>query len=638
MRLRFFAVGLPLLLAPAMAAAIDCEAVRGAPAISQHYVQLTLDRADAGISYAQSSREAADFFSLYVPGWARNIGGTMAALVNSRQALTVRSDDLSGATACLRYDQILLECKIDEVRRAMDAELQRGSFVGILRLQKLVLFLQERLDHLTLGSTDGSYADGRWDFNQLFDENEPEELPEPLCPFHSDYTPPRMTGYGCDTTILETIVSNASDMSFAQAELDALRKIESEIEEFRKITDLMNASTGNEQVRVVVLIGTARESKNGVASQADLARRTNLSDFATTAWPPNVLEGSDWGQVYTDLSEDAAEGAAQIDMDLLRQKVDAFAANVDPRDDEVFITAYFWHDNTGIIITNPAYMLTNVNDRFLFSVEPYSPLEGSSPGVKRSHKTIIGCQEETGFCSDDSELVCGSTEFCASKGKGECLRDDSSPTIPKRALRGAFSYTTDHLRLLTDFAQKRIEDGFSRTFPAAWAPVEDLPEGYSTEERPGDTVIPGMVPTTIRQNFRTISGIQGRSEGWIFPEAVDSQLEIAESLSDMRASIGELSRLASTKTGVRAFVIDFAYFLRRTCLFRPCQRSLEQIIRISLEDACFPYTDGDFLKDTPENPRWKKCAMAACIQVDDEEGEPIELPGNCEEILPPPPE
>ncbi len=630
MRLRFFAIGLPLLLAPAMAAAIDCATISDLPAISQHYVQPTLDRANAGIAYATASREAADFFSLYVPGWARNIGGTMAALVNSRQALTVRSDDLSDATACLRYDQILLECKIDEVRRAMDAELERGSFVGIMRLQKLVLFLQERLDHLTLGSADGSYADGRWDFNQLFDENEPEELSEPLCPFHSDYTPPRMTGYGCDTTVLETIVSNASDMSFAQAELDALEKIESEIEEFRKITDLMNASTGNKKVRVVVTIGTAR--------QADPNNLPNLSDFATTTWPPRVLESSDRGNMFfTDLSPDAAEGAAQINMDVLRQKIEEYTMDLDQSDGEVFINAFFWHDNTGIIVTNPAYMLTNVNDRFLFSVEPYAPSE-EGPSARRPHLTLIGCQEETGFCSDDSELVCGSTEFCASKGKGECLRDDSSPTIPKRALRGAFSYTTDHLRLLTDFAQKRIEDGFSRTFPAAWAPIEDLPEGYSTEERPGDEVIPGMVPTTIRQNFRNISGIQGRGEGWIFPEAQDSQLEIAESLSDMRASIGELSRLASTKTGVRALVIDFAYFLRRTCVFRPCQRSLEQIIRISLEDACFPYTDGDFLKDTPKNPRWKKCAMAACIQVDDGEDNQIELPENCEEILPPPPE
>jgi hypothetical protein len=53
-----------------------------------------------------------------------------------------------------------------------------------------------------------------------------------------------------------------------------------------------------------------------------------------------------------------------------------------------------------------------------------------------------------------------------------------------------------------------------------------------------------------------------------------------------------------------------------------------------LQDECFPYTNGQFLSDTEDDPRWKKCALAACIQVDDEDGNPLQLPGNCEEILP----
>ena len=165
--------------------------------------------------------------------------------------------------------------------------------------------------------------------------------------------------------------------------------------------------------------------------------------------------------------------------------------------------------------------------------------------------------------------------------------------------------------------------------------TEDLPkDGAAAKKRAEDDAILYSARTGLRILFRSVSGIQGREEGSIFPEATDSQLEIAESLSDMRASIGELSRLASKPTGVRAFVVDLAYFLRRTCAFRPCQKSLEQVIRISLQDDCFPYTNGEFLSDSESSPRWKKCAMAACVQVDDENGNPIQLPGNCQEILP----
>lgn len=506
-RLRF-AAGLVLLLAPALASAqVDCGQLDDLEAISQHYVQPALDRADAGIAYAAEATTNVDFFSFYLPGWARNISGTLARVIDSRQRLTDRAGDLATTTPCLRYDQILLECKMDEVRRALDTELERGSFAAIMRLQSLMLFLQERLYHLERGSADGSYADQRWERLYAFDKEPVAPLTEPLCPFHSDYTPPRMTGYGCDADALAAV--GAYGLGFVTAELEGLRSIEGEIDRFRQIIPLLQS----------------------------------LESPGSGQQPPPVAD--------------------------------------------------------------------------------------------RTHQTLVGCQEETGTCSDDSALVCGSDEFCASKGKGVCLRDVRSPTIPKRSLRGPFSYPRDHLQLLSDFVEKRIVDGLSRTFPDAWTKTEDLPlDSPVREDRKRDNMLLGTSRTSLRVFFRSVSGVQGREEGSIFPEAQDSQLEIAASLSDMRAAIGELSRLSSQPTGVRGFVLDMAYFLRRTCVFRPCQKRLEQIMRITMADACFPYTNGEFLGDSSDSPRWKACAMSACIQVDDENGNPLQLPENCQEILP----
>ncbi len=504
-RVRLLLIGLPLLALPTFVHAIDCASLPTTiEPISQHYVRPVLDRAKRGIAYAQESKNNSDFFPYYLPGWARQIAGTMGQLIDSRQRLTVRTAELETASACVRFDQLLIECTMNDVRVALDAALTRGSFFGIMQLQSLMLFLQERLEILSSGSADGSFADATWEIQRLFDREQPTPLTEPFCPFHSDYTPPRHTGYGCDISVLTSITQSigTGTIPFIDAELEGLQAIERETNAFRQILPLLQAA----------------------------------AQSSSTSSAP------------------------------------------------------------------------------------------SEPG----HRILIGCQEETGTCSDDASLVCGSSEFCASKGQGTCLRDEASPTIPKRAVRGPFSYSKNHLRLLTDFVAKRVDDGFSRTFESDWARIEDLPAGSDALfERENDILSMIGARTENRVYFQSNSGLQGWHEATVFPEATDSQLEIAASLSDMRTSIGELSRLASTKLGLRSVIIDLAYFLRRTCAFRPCQQTLEQIIRIALEDVCFPYANGEFLNDTVENPRWKTCAEAACIQVDG-----ANLSGTCQSVLP----
>jgi hypothetical protein len=44
--------------------------------------------------------------------------------------------------------------------------------------------------------------------------------------------------------------------------------------------------------------------------------------------------------------------------------------------------------------------------------------------------------------------------------------------------------------------------------------------------------------------------------------------------------------------GLRAFVRNFAWYIRRSCIFRPCNERLEQILKLNFADSCFPYTGG----------------------------------------------
>lgn len=539
-------IGFTIFTAPVLAyAQLDCEQLRDALPISTHYVGPAIQRAQDGITYATEAQTNDDFFSYYLPGWAHSVASSFAQLVGGQQQGTQRIGNIAETTACLRYDQILLECALKRVEKALDAELERGSFFAIMQLQSIVVFLQERLEHLALGSEDSSHEDATYATKHLFDRDDPPEQTEPLCPFHSDYTPARMTGYGCDATVLRTIQSRVPQnaLPFVQAELDGWTAIRNEIASFQEAIP---------------------------------------ASFRSTASTINVKQ-----------IRYRAEGQAH----------------------------YYWacHDEYGNNLEPPVY------DR--------DPPSGWCFGFRLDeHQTLIGCQENIGTCSNDTSLLCGSDEFCASKNAGLCQRNADDPTIPKRAVRGVFSFPRDHVRILTDFMEKRINDGLARTFPPSLSRFEDLPEGGDDAlSRASDDNLLISGRTSKRVFFRSISADQGRREGAIFPEAQDSQLEIADALSDMRTSIGELSRLASQPSGMRTFIAEFAYFLRRTCAFRPCQKSLEQIIRISLADSCFPYTNGQFLSG---GPAWKQCAMDACIQVDDEEGNPLELPEQCEEILP----
>lgn len=72
--------------------------------------------------------------------------------------------------------------------------------------------------------------------------------------------------------------------------------------------------------------------------------------------------------------------------------------------------------------------------------------------------------------------------------------------------------------------------------------------------------------------------------------------ETADAFAPLTQTIGDLSHLAHDKdTSVRSLrdmVQDFAYFLRRSCMNRPCNDRLDTILSTVATDACFPYTSG----------------------------------------------
>lgn len=566
MRLRYlFAPALLLLLAAPSAYAAPsavCQQVKTLEPVSSHYVKKVLERADEGLTYIRTATDNPDF-DRYRPTWTRNIASGWSELIDSTITLQYEEQELTRVTACLQFDQLLLECKMDEVREELHAQLDRGSVGAIRKLLPLLSFLQERKRQLQLGALDPLYSDPSWGGKYDFDSpnevwccplgvpgntcaetteetcslnsgmsfktlNEcnaygcvaPDSTPPPaddvLCPYDADYAPPFQSGFGCD---IETMQPRSAYAPL-QAELEALSIISQQVKKYQS-------------------------------------------------------------------------GALAF-------------VEVQQRIDE------------------------------LFGNESTTP----EPPPEREHLVAYGCGWTGGYCGDDEErrcqqdsdceeyITCNRPEkVCKSNRLIRCNRDDQCPSgdtceeekeLPaSREVRGPFSFKKDQISILSEFLASRVAQDVSREFRDDLKSPNEFEKNEQTErdlrEFEDKNPIFWITRLGLRMNIQGQGREPARREALIYPEAVDAPLEIAESLKDLREAVSKLSTLASKKDGVRRFVSRYAYFIRRTCIYRPCNLMLEQVIRIVTADECFPYTNGEYLSDSAGDSRREKCKTGAGI-------------------------
>lgn len=487
--------GLLLSLLPFSASAAEsqlCNALKDLEPISSHYVKKVLERANKGLENVRGASQNPGF-EQYLPSWARQIGGVTNSLIDSYLTINVAQTDLLDATACMRVDSILIDCKLKETHDELQAQLKKNSIWGIIQAEALLGFLRERKVHLVRGALNPNYEDPTWKEQWRFDTQSSSSSSasaigggsssassQGMCPFDSDYAPPGNDGYGCDESLLQKI----SAYKQAETELKGLEALSQEVDKYKQLG----------------------------------------KEFAELERQLNELHGN-------------ASSASGV------------------------------------------------------------PEEQADEG----HKELSGCQDET-----------------------------PPDTLRLRSVRSPFSYKKNEIKILSDFVAKRAAEGIFREHSDALKNPEEFEDEKKRERAEnGNNPLIQLFRNAARQFFDTVNQFQGKNEGIMFSTAPDSTLEIANALQDLRKSVGELSRIATQKEGLRSFVIRYAYFLRRSCIYRPCNNSLERILRTAYADECFPYTDGQFLQDSAGDPRWKKCAEAACIEV-----EGAELPGRCKDILP----
>ncbi len=563
--LRFMLTG--ILLSPLLAAGtvhgqdFSCDALDNVDPVSA-YTRAVLDRADDGLEFARQAGQTDEFLQM-LPGWMLTVASTWSGLTDTDVQRVLTADELPDASACLQLDLALIDCKIEEVRQEQRERTSQESIFGIARLNALAEFLNERRRHLQTGALDPGYIDPSWGNVYAFDD--PQEV---WC---------------------------------APQEVDRTCEREDRIECEEKG-------------------GTSYETWDGCMAAGALPSDAPDDTGIMCPFDADYAPPFDSG-FGCDI--ETLEAGSRRNYEPVKAELEALQL----LNDEL--------DRSRQSSIRLLELQKEIDE--LFEVESTVP----PPPAQRIHLNAFGCGWMGGYCDDGERRRCVSDSDCDENVRcdypqklcrenralrcdsddqcgnyGPCI--DAEQTARERSLRGVFSIEKDQIGILTTFLNVRSLQDVSRIFPVDLAAPNELPSGNSDliDQRTAEFASPLF--RTIAENFRTTfqswSRVQSRLESLIYPEAIDSPLEAAHSLSDLHAAISEFSRQASTKEGVRNFVTRFGYFLRLTCWKRQCSELLERAIRISTTDECFPYANGEYLNDNESDPRWEKCKEAAGIQ------------------------
>jgi hypothetical protein len=127
-----------------------------------------------------------------------------------------------------------------------------------------------------------------------------------------------------------------------------------------------------------------------------------------------------------------------------------------------------------------------------------------------------------------------------------------------------------------------------------------------------------FTPEDLMSVVRKFTRDQTSEDSLTFATGADPILATEDAFTDLRNAVTKLVRLGnvlgssdSEERGLRDFVRDFAYFLRRSCLDRPGGEQLDVILRLVFADSCFAYGNGEYLTATPEDPQWRRCMEEA---------------------------
>jgi len=242
--------------------------------VSEHYIAPVVERVKAGLEYAKSRGSGGAKSSNFLLMWGGWIAASVLGTVDTDLRLTEQERDLLQNSPCLRVDALILEGWMERARLEKMKALEDGNAPAIYALVQLQRYLNSRFKALLSGAYDPAYKDTSEGNYYAFDpppywccpadakdgervckeanssddkmkcvytqgvltkrvgacvlrgctyDTQRSNNNEPNCPYSTDYFPPTVAGYGCDTSILDKYKDKTPQE--VKKEYEALREL-----------------------------------------------------------------------------------------------------------------------------------------------------------------------------------------------------------------------------------------------------------------------------------------------------------------------------------------------------------------------------------------------------------------------------
>lgn len=200
----------------------------------------------------------------------------------------------------------------------------------------------------------------------------------------------------------------------------------------------------------------------------------------------------------------------------------------------------------------------------------------------RQHLRVTGCAADASATSDTLGVL--------------------PPGAARIALRSPFSYSRDEIKIASTLENvlrqlgKKREQSEDLTIPSDY-PIGSAERTAAEAREARKTILQKLWRPVLRSYYAKVNEQHASKEALPLLQSIDAQQRVEEEFLLLRKPMQALSEMANSRDrGVRKFVANYAAFLRKSCIYRPCNVLLNRILTIVSDDQCFPYVSGQYLE------------------------------------------
>lgn len=464
--------------------------------------------------------------------------------LSAEQELFNEAKNLRDVTACLHVDLRIIDSQMEKARCELNSAYERNAIGAMWRMGMVIRFLAQSREHLYKGATDPSYVDDTWSTLNAFDSD--------------------ARGWCC--------ITDNKDPSLLNVCLDM---------DTQDCFDEGGTAFKNEQGCLEAAIGC--DKAVGSPPTAD----ESICPFHSNYLPPTAtFVTSESRTIGLGCSVEVLSALPSL-FTPIQEEYDGLNALMDDRDEFIDFA----------VAKSP--VLQSMSNRMGL---PYLiPRE-----IGQGKRSEIERREFRGCLKDIPSWTTGTPGL---KSTNVVYQRGGSRWAP----RGKFSLYPNEILLMQNLSKTYFQWGnlreqadFIKLPVEVWNPT---PDPDLIDQIANFGAFPQRLRDEIREAMAAWNKEQSVLEGAIKVRTGANHDKLWEMVRGPHESLTTLGQVVSQKDqGIRQFTTGMAYYMARSCIFRPCVKNLKRVLKINLEDSCFPYVDGSYLgDDTP----WETCSNAA---------------------------